>query len=82
MTTFKKVKKSKWSDPLSDIDTLSSLVRRASHRAILNEKQAGVASVFIRDGIMFKRNPDDSIVEVKRGEPAPRLSIEDLFCQA
>lgn len=81
MSQFKKVKKSKRSDPLSDISTLSSIARRASRRAISNAKQSGVAAVFIRDGVMFKRNPDNSVVEVKRVESRPRLSIEDLTCQ-
>lgn len=82
MTQFKKVRKAKRNDPLSDIDTLSSLARRASRRAILSARQSGVPAVFIRDGVMFKRNPDNTIVEVKRVDSKPRLSIEDLSCQA
>lgn len=82
MSQFKKVKKHKRLDPLHDIETLKKLAKQASRRAIKQAGQAGVSAVYIKDGVLVKRAPDNSISEIKRMDEKPRLTLENFVCQA
>lgn len=75
-------KRKRSSDPLSDVKTLQALAKKASSRALRKSKDSGISVVYVENGVLVRRNPDDTVVNIKTLEPKPRLGREDLICQA
>lgn len=75
---FRKARK----EPLHDLGTLQKVANQASRRALQQAERSGVSAAYLQDGKIILRNPDHSTTEVKTVSDRPRLSAEDLICQA
>lgn len=78
---IKSVRKKHRQAPLDDIKNLQTLALKASRQATKKARDAGVSVTYIDNGSLMQRKPDGSVTELKKID-RPRLSLDDILCQA
>ena len=80
--SVKVIRKHPRQKPLDDVKNLQKLASQASHRAVREAREAGVAITYIENGRLVQRNADQTIVELKKLEQKPKLNLDEFLCQA
>ncbi|WP_409523327.1 hypothetical protein [Nitrincola sp. MINF-07-Sa-05] len=76
-----KVRKHKRADAFEDNRELMRLAKVSSRNAIASLLESGISVVYLKDGNVVRKSPDNTITVVSEGGSAEKFDLREYLCQ-